>query len=921
MTDSTNGAAAVLALEINRNGEVTKKLNPLDREHELSNTLLQGLYPGIAVATVDVPQEELSPFERATVEQALARLEWEGQKFALIGASGSAKNGKFYAVDPKREREIASRFGNWPEAAMTYFGILVSDCLVRIQKVECRVLVVEDHELGTNDCRGWISETLFRELQIGHKAALLKREIERLTRIHPNLPAEEIHHSAERNVRYSVIPSGAFYQFRLAFERTQAKGSFKVMTDTVAERLDADIILPASSVKPEYKGKPTILKWLTGSARTFRGPIVLGIRDVSRTLEFRASYTLVEHAPADSMELEIKPYALHEIEKVRTAFEGKQFESLLELLGTSEAQAVIGVDDDQNFDSEFTGIEHTIVEAVLKADPTGYMLKHPWIHAQLDRLLAKWAYKVSTAGGLRLPAFALADDGFLVEHCGEIYSGSDWIPRNSASANLASSRLLSVRYPIRTKEDLLPVTRLTTSELLPLVMERLGKMGCSMNDREALDRIIDPQLRLRGTLVMHSQTAKLNGGDYDFDYICVVESEKFPRWIEDRFNYQDRFSNHKQKLSKKRSPWWNLPQVAMAAKGNSIGAITDLKTTALAAGRTDLAEQLAIELQAALDQLKHGTEPNRERISEIRKEVGAAAPWLKCKTARRTEELPLHFDGLASSDVVGELYNSVRKEIHSFLSKEETLPVSSFGGLIAGAKFEEKMFAEAAKLNRIYARMLGRIRKKQAAYEQAAKEAGAEFERVKDNARRRKEALFRLKQARGALRFYEREKSRQEMKAAICLVRKWAERKTDNRQGWLQALHSKVCQGQGVGSIVFYAFPQELVNGIVERTGGRPIMVRIPDLAEGEVEIGPDGEVFLVSRFTGPDGEAHERRILYCHITEDGDLYMDSKRGKPVLVEKIRPFKINSGRSEVRSGMLVMPETAQRPAVPARRAI
>ena len=51
--------------------------------------------------------------------------------------------------------------------------------------------------------------------------------------------------------------------------------------------------------------------------------------------------------PADSMELEIKPYALAEIEKVRAAFEGRQFESLLELLGTSEAQAVIGVDGDQ----------------------------------------------------------------------------------------------------------------------------------------------------------------------------------------------------------------------------------------------------------------------------------------------------------------------------------------------------------------------------------------------------------------------------------------------------------------------------------------------------------------------------------------------------------------------------------------------
>jgi hypothetical protein len=43
------------------------------------------------------------------------------------------------------------------------------------------------------------------------------------------------------------------------------------LTDRVAERLDADIVLLASSVKPEYKGKPTLLKWLTGSAGTFFG--------------------------------------------------------------------------------------------------------------------------------------------------------------------------------------------------------------------------------------------------------------------------------------------------------------------------------------------------------------------------------------------------------------------------------------------------------------------------------------------------------------------------------------------------------------------------------------------------------------------------------------------------------------------------
>ena len=75
-----------------------------------------------------------------------------------------------------------------------------------------------------------------------------------------------------------------------------------------------------------------------------------------------------------------------------------------------------------------------------------------------------------------------------------------------------------------------------------------------------------------------------------------------------------------------------------------------------------------------------------------------------------------------------------------------------------------------------------------------------------------------------------------------------------------------------------------------------------------------------MSRFEGPDGESHERRILYFHITEDGNLYMDSKDGRPVLLEKVRPFKVIPGQSEIRDGMLVMPGTAQRPAVPVRKA-
>ena len=58
MPNVTNyGATPVLALELDRNGSVSKKTMKLNREAQLTNSLLQGLYPDIRVATVDVPAE------------------------------------------------------------------------------------------------------------------------------------------------------------------------------------------------------------------------------------------------------------------------------------------------------------------------------------------------------------------------------------------------------------------------------------------------------------------------------------------------------------------------------------------------------------------------------------------------------------------------------------------------------------------------------------------------------------------------------------------------------------------------------------------------------------------------------------------------------------------------------------------------
>src|SRR4029077_19858507 len=137
---------------------------------------------------------------------------YKGVRYKLVGASGSAKKGKFYFVDEQHHAAIAERFHNWPQAAITYFGILVSNCSSVIEMADARVLVVSDHNLGTNDSRGWIRESIaISELK---------------------------------------IPAGRFSQFRIAFENTQGKGSLKMMTDEVADLLEADVILPESCIKP-----------------------------------------------------------------------------------------------------------------------------------------------------------------------------------------------------------------------------------------------------------------------------------------------------------------------------------------------------------------------------------------------------------------------------------------------------------------------------------------------------------------------------------------------------------------------------------------------------------------------------------------------------------------------------------------------
>jgi hypothetical protein len=937
MSELTNcGANPVLALEVDRNGSVTKKTMKLDQDSQLTNSLLQRLYPGIRVATVDVPTEPLDPCEQAMVEQTLTRIEVDGLRYSLVGASGSAKNGKFYAVEHSFEKKLGGRFRFSPQAAITYFGILVSACKVLVEEPDCRVMVVDDREFGTNDCRGWLSQSLFRKLQQKHEAELLAKETERLLTQRMAEGSEglslseeqeaQLLEQANRRIQGKRIGADRFYQFRLAFDRTQAKGAFKVMADEVARHLDADIILPRSCVKPKYQGGVLrTIRSLVGDrqAHIFRGPVIIGFRDVSRNLEFNSSYTLLEHAPEDSIELEIKPYALSQIGKVREAFEENNFTELFQMLGTQESQR--SLEPGEEPDPEYTSSEYTVAQAALIADATGYMLKHPFIQHHLQRVLMKWAYRLCTSGGFRLPGFALADDGYLFLHEGQMVCGSDWIPKSAAIGRSECARGLIVRYPIRMKEDLLPVENLAAEDTIHLLAEHLAQQGCQPS-AERLSRIVREQLQLTGTLILHSETASRNGGDFDFDLVCLVEDNRFPRFVQNRFTYEEQHSAIKDKKPKPPSPWWNLPQVAMQARGNQIGSITDLKTSCLAKGRSDFARELVDQLQNALDQLKHGTQPDQDVIRNIRSEV-PTAPWLKLKQKRRIEDMDEHLE-VDGNDKVGKLYNFIRKELGRFFGSAVTAPLSDFRGLIGGQNFTPEIYQECFVVNRYYGNRVTEIISRRQQLLAELEKANAEIEAHKQDAEARKELFFRRNQASAALNAYDK-RAGDELKALVNELQKWSSSKNGTRLAYLSALHSLVCRERrtapdpnfvaGTGSIVFYSFPQEVVNQIAERTGGRLVTVELPNLCDGEVEIDAEGRIFLVQPFTQPNGQRLERLIFVAQVTKTGEVFTDrDERGSPIVLERIRPFPIKAGRSVVCNGKVAFPDTQQRPELPKR---
>jgi hypothetical protein len=526
-------------------------------------------------------------------------------------------------------------------------------------------------------------------------------------------------------------------------------------------------------------------------------------------------------------------------------------------------------DEDSSFDPESLerGVSHVSeewepAEAVLLADRSGTSIKFPYVSNQINRKLARWAFRICTGGGFRLPAFALADDGVLIEHRGKVLSASDWIPLDTSITSLTAEQGLCIRYPIRMQEDLLPIRHLTNDELVSSLNRALG---ADLVESE-IANILERQLRMEGTYILHSETAKRNGGDFDFDTVCIMPSDQFPRFVAGRIAYGEQFRQQKTKLTKAKSPWWNVCLVAMKARGNRIGSITDLKTSCLAAGRPDLAYKLVEQLQNALDSLKHRVEIDESVIIEIRKEV-ASAPWLKYKRERRVSDLPAHLD-VADTDKVGRLYNVLRKEL-GFLPNESgtglegRMSIEDFRGLFSGETVTKGMFEECQLINSIYADVASRIveREEEVKLQLANAQALWDAMRKCEDKEQRRSAVLARNKAQSALWEHEQE-ARDQFSSLHLFVHYWAQGKQENRKAWAQAMNTIVTNGTGSGAVLFQSFPQEIVNAFAEATGGQRVRVRLPKTINGYVWFDDQQRAFLVERIANPEGPEGVKRVF-----------------------------------------------------------
>jgi hypothetical protein len=139
------------------------------------NSAFHSLFPDAELAIVRIPKlpdraspEEIAEHQARMRELVEQGIEIDGQRYDLVLATGARKHGNFLFAHTPYWKKIAPTF----EKIMAYGGIMLTSCREPPRQFKhLRVLIVEeDGEYGTDDCKAKMADWLFEEFgQQGHR--------------------------------------------------------------------------------------------------------------------------------------------------------------------------------------------------------------------------------------------------------------------------------------------------------------------------------------------------------------------------------------------------------------------------------------------------------------------------------------------------------------------------------------------------------------------------------------------------------------------------------------------------------------------------------------------------------------------------------------------------------------------------------
>lgn len=828
-----------------------------------SLTIAGRLFPGIKLAQVQVPTN-MTEEEKSVVRNAMKCILWNGRRYEEVLGTGGLKNGQIIFVEEKYSRAIARMYDMWPEAALAYGNMLVNECREAQITFEATVKVVKEGDLGTNDGSGFINKSIMDMLP-----ALL--------------------HDRFLQVRAAITP----HDLKLSFDKKAVlgKGCVQGMEDEVSchPEVLADMIIPDSFIKPDAGDV---------IGKTFRATVHLGVTSYSTDGETYLAQTGVIHMPWEVIEKDVIPDSERILGELTNGFHSEGHQDLLKLIGA---------------ENSITGF-YRVMEGCLAADGDGSFMRHPFVHSGTLRLMAAKLRKLFL-GGVLMDKRTLKPDSFIaVDENGKLFHGTNWMPDRAALTDNEGNRSITIRFPIRMREDLLPVEHIssTVDHGKGTAVDYLLRSFPEMSRTLAV-RIVKEQLYLKHCVSLNGGYAKLFGGDYDGDLVYLMSGVRYPNVIDWRFNMEERKQPKKNKVEKQRRPWHEIGRISFEAMGNTVGSVTNTILSVIAGGEWERQYPLAEELQNEVGGLKHGTRADMERVrlikagipietvdnylagnckvalSVLKKEATPIRDpkWLAIdkKEVKSFTDLPDYVAPASDADVVAKLYNHLYAVAKELLG--EAHPISYyaaiFDGLYGDNAITKEMQFECKLAKGLYGSQTGKVSAWTAKKREVMKAAKEELKQLRDSNNHDIEQAQALNEQIRILAA-EYEKAQVESRKYFSFMRNivcaWGNGKTaEMKMYWAAALNETLVpktrknasNGQpnqseankpkptGTGSILFHAFPQQVVDAVAASSKGtsRPV-----DQWKENWHVEIDTQALTVTKVV-PGGDGETRTVLF----------------------------------------------------------